>query len=70
MPGQPDGELKLRPTGGDALAVSPYPFDGAPLQVAVAARAIADRDYAGDDDLRAALADAPVRKLGFELRAR
>ncbi len=67
-PGQPDAQLALRPVGDDALAVGPYPFDVAPLRVTVATRSIADRDYDSDDDLRAALADAPGRTLRFELR--
>jgi hypothetical protein len=66
--GQPDSELKLHPISGDVLTVDPYPFDTAPLRVTVAARAIADRNYTGDDDLRAALAAAQARMLSFELR--
>jgi hypothetical protein len=65
---RPDTELALRPAGGDVLAVGPYPFDTAPLRVSVPARVIADRDYPGDDDLRAALAAAPAETLRFELR--
>jgi hypothetical protein len=64
----PDTELRLRPAGGNALTVDPYPFDAAPLRVKVTARVITDRDYATDDDLRAALAAAPGRTLSFELR--
>src|SRR5262249_12130682 len=64
----PDTELKLRPAGGDALAVDPYPFDATPLRAEVPARVLPDRDYDGDDDLRAALAPSPVATLRFELR--
>jgi hypothetical protein len=67
-PERPEGELRLRPAGGDVLVVSPYPFDAVPLQVTVEARTIADRDYSDDDDLRATLAEAPGRTLRFELR--
>jgi hypothetical protein len=63
-----DTELALRPAGGDVLTVDPYPFDQAPLRVSVTARVIPDRDYAGDDDLRGALASAPPETLSFELR--
>ncbi len=65
---RPDTELALRPAGGDALAVDPYPFGAAPLRVAVSARVVPDRDYEGDEDLRAALATAQVRTLSFELK--
>jgi len=64
----PDTELQLHPAGGGALAVDPYPFDAAPLRVEVPAYVLPDRDYAGDDDLRATLAASPVRTLRFELR--
>jgi hypothetical protein len=64
----PDTDLRLRPAGGNALTVNPYPFGTAPLGAAVTARVIPDRDYATDDDLRAALAGAPVATLSFELR--
>jgi hypothetical protein len=67
-PGRSDGELRLRPAGGDVLTVSPYPFDVVPLQVTVEVRAIADRDYSDDDDLQATLAESPGRTLRFELR--
>jgi hypothetical protein len=67
---QPDTEIKLHPAGGEALAVDPYPFDTAPLRVAVSARVVPDRDYDGDKDLRAALAGAPETALRFELRGR
>jgi hypothetical protein len=65
---QPDTEIKLHPTGEEALVVDPYPFDAAPPRVAVSARVIPDRDYDGDEDLRATLAGAPVTALHFELR--
>jgi hypothetical protein len=65
---QPDTELHLRPAGGDALVVDPYPFDAAPLRVAVSAHVVPDRDYDGDEDLRATLAASPVKMLRFELR--
>jgi hypothetical protein len=66
-PAHPDTELRLRPAGGDALTVDPYPFDGTPLRVAVPARVAPDRDYRDDDDLRAALAAAPGMTLQFDL---
>jgi hypothetical protein len=63
-----DVEMLLRPAGGDALTVTPYPFDEAPLRVSVPARVVPDRDYADDEDLRAALAAAEATELRFELR--
>jgi hypothetical protein len=65
---RPDTELGLHPAGDNALTVDPYPFDEAPLGVAVAARVVSDRDYRDDDDLRGALAGAPVTTLSFEMR--
>jgi hypothetical protein len=65
---QPDTELHLRPAGGDALVVDPYPFDVAPLRVAVSGRVIPHRDYADDDDLRRALTAAPMTALSFTLK--
>jgi hypothetical protein len=65
---RPDTELQLRPAGGHALAVDPYPFSATPLRVTVSAHVIPDRDYDGDDDLRSALAASPLRMLRFELK--
>jgi hypothetical protein len=65
---RPDTEIKLRPLGGDALTVDPYPLDIAPLRVTVPARVVADRDYNGDEDLRTTLAASAVEALRFDLR--
>lgn len=44
---------------GDRVSVSPSPFGGAELPIAIVAREIPDRAYASDSDLRATLRAAP-----------
>jgi hypothetical protein len=61
--------LTLRPLGGPAIAVSPYPFDIDPLPVTIRATVVADRDYGSDDEFRATWAAAPATELAFALRA-
>lgn len=65
--GRPDVELQLTPLGPERLGVHPYPFDQVPLVLTVPARVVPDRDYAYDDDFRAALAQAPDVGLRWEL---
>jgi hypothetical protein len=47
----------------DALTVTPDPFGGRPVPLAVAARRIPARRYTCDDDLRETLAAAPLERL-------
>jgi hypothetical protein len=44
---------------GITLEITPDPFDGARVPLAVPARSLAAREYSSADDLRAACADAP-----------
>jgi len=50
-----DVEMEVRAMGERRVTVAPYPFDVPVLDAAVPARAIPDRDYAGQEDLRAAV---------------
>jgi hypothetical protein len=61
-------DLKLRPVGRGAIAVSPYPFDRTPLHLTIPASVVPDRDYADDTDFQAAFAAAVPTELQFELR--
>jgi hypothetical protein len=61
VPHRPGGrrvDLVLTPTGGDAVAVDPYPFDQDNLELALSGRGIPDRSYESPDAVRAALAQA------------
>jgi hypothetical protein len=65
-----DGPVRLavRPAGGEEVVVAPWPFRESAVAVGVPGRLIADRDYAGDDDLRRALAAAESVTLRYTLR--
>jgi hypothetical protein len=66
VPHRPGGrrvDLVLTPTGGDAVAVDPYPFDQDNLELSVSARGIPDRRYESPDAVRAALARAEPATL-------
>lgn len=69
-PGDAGADLILTPDGPEACLCEPFPFAGDEVTLPVAARVIADRPYAGDDDLRAALAAAPAVTLDCRVRAR
>jgi hypothetical protein len=64
-----DVELTLEPLGGQAVRLTPWPFDVNPLPVRVRASVVPDRPYRDDADFRATFAAAPVTELEFELRA-
>jgi hypothetical protein len=65
-----DGPVRLavRPAGGEDVTVDPWPFREAAVAVGVPGRLVPDRDYAGDDDLRRALAAAESVTLRYALR--
>ncbi len=65
-----DVELSLEPVGGQAVRLTPWPFEVSPLPVRVRASVVPDRAYRGDSDFRATFAAAPVIDLHFELRDR
>jgi hypothetical protein len=65
-----DAELALEPLGGQAVRVTPWPFEVASLPVRVRAGVVPDRPYGDDADFRAAFAAAPAVYLHFELRSR
>jgi hypothetical protein len=50
-----DVEIMVRAIGDRTVTVDPYPFDVPALDAAVPGRAIPNRDYASQDDLRAAV---------------
>lgn len=54
------------PDGGCTL--DPWPFDGAEMRTTVTCRTIPAGPYAGNDDLRAAVADAEPRELAVTIR--
>jgi hypothetical protein len=60
--------LALTPNGAAAGVCDPFPFAGDEIVLPVAARVIADRRYADDDDLRVALDEAPWTTLRPTLR--
>lgn len=58
--------LHVRAKGDRVIALDPYPFDVAPLEARVPARAIPDRKYETAGDLRTALLD--VRDASMQCR--
>jgi hypothetical protein len=64
-----DVELALEPLGGQAVRVTPWPFDVASLAVRVRASVVPERPYSDDAEFQAALAAAPATELSFELRS-
>jgi hypothetical protein len=48
---------------GDAVQVSPDPFEGAVVPIEVSARRLPRREFSSDEDLRSALAGAPPEPL-------
>lgn len=65
--GGESARLTLRPAGTDVF-VTPWPFREAAVAVGVPGRLIADRDYAGDDDLRRELAATEAVTLRYTLK--
>ena len=66
--GDPGVDLELRPDGESGCTIRPWPFGADRVALPITARAIPDRRYAGDDDLRAAFEAAVPFTL--ELSAR
>jgi hypothetical protein len=62
-------ELHFRPVDEQTVVVEPYPFRDSPLPVTVKARYIPASDYASDEEVQHALAEAPEVTLRFRLRA-
>jgi hypothetical protein len=62
-----DVELALGPLGGNAVRVTPWPFDVGSLPVRVCASVVPDRPYSDDADFRAAFTAAVTTELRFEL---
>ncbi|MGD9694824.1 MAG: DUF3891 family protein [Thermoleophilia bacterium] len=63
-------DLVLAPGAGPGRATcAPWPFAAPSVDLPVRARAIEDRRYLSDDDLRSALAAAPWTELGAVLSA-
>jgi hypothetical protein len=50
--------LLLTPAPDDVVIVDPYPFDSPSIDLTVTGRAVPDRRYESEDDVRAALADS------------
>jgi hypothetical protein len=61
-----DADLSLRGAGG-AVVVEPWPFDSEPVEVETRGRLLTER-FEDEEEMRAALAAAPVRRLAFSLR--
>jgi len=59
---QQSGEWRLH-LSGDRLTVLPDPFDGREIPIAIQAREIPRRAFGSDEELRSALAAAPLRSL-------
>lgn len=59
--------VRLEPQTPSRIVVTPYPLSVAHLELAVEARRIPARRYADDNDLHAALRDAPTVRLNWLL---
>ena len=66
--GDPGLDLRVRPDGPMACTVDPWPFSGGEVALPVRARAVEDRPYADDLDLRESLGAAPWLTLAFSVR--
>jgi hypothetical protein len=62
-------DLELRPQGGDAVSLAPYPFRKAPLTVSILARRVPKRVYTGSLDFQKTLARAPYTAINFTVSA-
>src|SRR5581483_3063567 len=61
--------LTVRPAGEAEVMVEPWPFREAAVAASVPGRLVADREYAGDEDLRRELAAAETVTLTYTLRS-
>lgn len=59
----------LRPLGGNAVSLAPYPFRRNPLSVSILARRVPKRLYGDELDFQRTLALAPYFAVNFTLRA-
>ncbi len=59
--------MTARARGDRTITLDPYPFDDPLLHLSVPSRVIPDRDYAGEEDVRAALAEAREDRLEFSM---
>ena len=66
---QPDGgvELRITPNPDGSVKMYPYPFDVAPLQVAVRTRRMQPRSYSSEADCREAYYKTPATLLHFDI---
>jgi hypothetical protein len=55
--------LMLTPAPAEVVTVEPYPFDVESIDLALSGRAIPDRRYESEDEVRSALADAAEVRL-------
>ena len=67
-PGDAGLDLHLSPDGPKGCIVHPWPFSADRVELPVAARAIEDRPYDSDAELRTALDGAPWFTLAFTVR--
>jgi hypothetical protein len=66
----PDGAeetIRFECTGGPRWRVRPWPLEGDRLRIQAEGRRLARRRFDSEDDLRQALAHAPVERISFEL---
>ena len=68
--GQPDTEICLTPLGKTRLMVDPYPFDQAPLQVAVRGRVVPRRPYKSQEEFRELYSRQPRESFEYALVAK
>ena len=61
--------MELRPEGGQAVAVAPYPFWRDPLVFSIMARRVPKRIYASDLEFQKAVAGAPYFPLKFTMKS-
>jgi hypothetical protein len=62
-------EVRLTPTGAASLRVDPYPFDVAPLTIAVRGRRMAPVGATAESDIREAYYRSPRELTSWQLEA-
>jgi hypothetical protein len=65
--GEPDGEISLTPLDKTRLMVDPYPFDQAPLKVAVRGRVVPRRPYKSQEEFRDVYSRQPRETFEYTL---
>jgi hypothetical protein len=68
--GQPDAAISLTPLGKTRLTVDPYPFDQAPLKVAVRGRLVPRRAYKTQEEFRDVYRRQPRESFEYTLVAK